>query len=67
MTQQEQTPTDHGGRVIALALAVVHHGLSNFAANTVPAGWSTVLDTAKKFRDYLNGNDNVNGNSHRRR
>lgn len=44
-------------RVIALALAVFHHGLSNFASNTVPAGWGTVIETANRFRDYMNGND----------
>jgi hypothetical protein len=64
---QEQTTDPLGGRVIALALAVVHHGLSNFASDTVPAGWGTVIETARRFRDYINGNDNPQGNGNNRR
>jgi hypothetical protein len=41
-------------RVVALTLAVVHHGFSNFAEGSVPAGWQTTLTTAERFRNYIN-------------
>jgi hypothetical protein len=40
-------------RVVALALAVVHHGFSNFAEGSVPAGWQTTLTTADRFHHYI--------------
>lgn len=42
-------------RAIALLCAVIHHGLSNFASESVPARWNTTLQTADKFDLWLNG------------
>lgn len=68
MTDQQSSKSDDGGkRVIALTLAVIHHGLSNFASATVPPGWMTVLDTADKFRDWLDGKTPNLERSRRRR
>lgn len=37
----------------SLTLAVLYHGLSCLADNSVPANSDTVLRTATKFADYL--------------
>lgn len=38
---------------LALILAVVHHGLANFAPDAVPAGKDTVMGTANAFLRYM--------------
>lgn len=43
-------------RSVALGLAVIHHGLANFASKAVPSGWSTAISTAEKFHAYMLGN-----------
>ena len=43
---------------LALALAVIHHGLSCFAEGSIPARTNTVLDTAKKFEEHITAQDN---------
>lgn len=42
-------------RTIALFLAILHHGMSNLATKSVPAGWQTVIGTSDKFKEYLEG------------
>lgn len=42
-------------RVIALTLAVLHHGFSNFGKDAVPPGWQTVVNTAEKFEQHIDG------------
>lgn len=42
-------------RALALAMAVMHHGLANLAERSVPSRAETVLDTAQIFEDHLNG------------
>jgi hypothetical protein len=44
-------------RAVALALAVMHHGLSNLAEGSIPSRTGTVMDTAEDFERYLNGED----------
>jgi hypothetical protein len=44
-------------RAVALALAVMHHGLSNLAEGSIPSRTGTVMDTAADFERYLNGED----------
>lgn len=41
--------------VIALSLAVTYWGLTNQNPNTTPAGIGQVLETANKFKHYLDG------------
>lgn len=38
---------------LAMTLAVLYHGLSCLADNSVPANSDTVLKTAAKFEDYI--------------
>lgn len=45
---------DEDKRTVALALAVLHHGLSCLAANSIPAGSRTVMATADDFYQHLN-------------
>jgi hypothetical protein len=40
-------------RAVALFAAVVHHGLSNTSPKSIPAGADKVIETAKKFENYL--------------
>lgn len=40
-------------RGLALTLSVLYHGLSCLADTSVPAKSGTVIDTAKKFEQYL--------------
>jgi hypothetical protein len=40
-------------KAVALTLAVLHHGFSNLADRSVPAGYSTVIATADKFKEWL--------------
>lgn len=42
-------------RSLALALAVMHHGMSNLAERSIPPRAETVLDTADMFERHLNG------------
>jgi hypothetical protein len=42
-------------RGLALALAVIHHGLACFAENSVPARVETVVITANTFERYISG------------
>lgn len=41
-------------RAVALSLAVLHHGLSCLASNSIPAGNKTVMATADDFYHHLN-------------
>lgn len=41
-------------KTLALALAVMHHGLSNLAERSIPPRAETVLDTADMFERHLN-------------
>lgn len=54
-------------RTIALFFAVVHHGFSNFAAGSVPPHWHKVIETAEKFREYLEGTMPTDDRPNRRR
>lgn len=40
---------------VALALAVLHHGLSNLAERSIPPRAETIVDTATKFQKHLRG------------
>jgi len=40
-------------RGLSLVLAVLHHGLANFADKSIPAGTQTVIATAERFEDHL--------------
>jgi hypothetical protein len=40
-------------RVVALALAVMHHGLSNLAERSIPPKPETVIATAMDFERHL--------------
>ena len=42
---------------VALFMAILYHGLSSLAATAVPARADTVLSTADKFLDYLDGRE----------
>jgi hypothetical protein len=42
-------------RGLSLALAVIHHGLSCFAHDSIPAKTSTVIVTAQTFERYILG------------
>lgn len=44
-------------RTVALALAVMHHGLSNLAEGSIPSRTDTVLETASMFERHLNGEE----------
>lgn len=54
-------------KVAALALAVMHHGLSNLAERSIPPKAETVMDTADMFERHLNGQDRVPRPMHSRR
>lgn len=49
------SPEPDETRQLALILAVLSHGLSNFAEGSVPAGWRTILQTSEHYRSYLSG------------
>lgn len=40
---------------VALALAVIHHGMSNWAERSIPPRADTVLATATAFKRHLDG------------
>ena len=42
-------------KALALTLAVLHHGLANFAEKSIPARSETVMETAQKFEAWLLG------------
>lgn len=55
-TNETSIPMDEQTiRALALTLAVLHHGLANFAEKSIPAKSDTVMETAKKFEDWLLG------------
>jgi len=43
---------------VALALAVLHHGLSCLAERSIPSRAETVIETAGKFKEYLDKGNN---------
>jgi hypothetical protein len=51
-------------RIVALFAAVLHHGMSNLAPDSVPPHSETVLETANNMYEWINGNHT---NHHRRR
>lgn len=52
---------------VALALAVLHHGMSNWAERSIPPRAETVIDTAAKFKRHLDNlpPDPLNATPHR--
>jgi hypothetical protein len=48
-SEEEELPT----MTVALFLAVLHHGLANFAREARPANAQTVMETAVKFDSLI--------------
>ena len=55
-----------GPRELALMMAVIHHGLGNFAQRSIPARPNTVIETAKEFEQYIRTGRNGTGGQQRR-
>ena len=57
MTIQTKITTSEVRRIIALTLAVLHHGSSNLSVKAVPTGRENVVKTADLFDKYIEGGE----------